>query len=100
AISAPANTESAAAPLDNGEGLPPGNSSLADEKSQRSSNALSSAGPQLLRRSAGASSGPPKQETIELIDPAGADSKTADQTIKQTLQQSLATAAAIYKQTS
>jgi hypothetical protein len=61
---------------------------------------LSSAGPQLLHRSEGASSHSPKQETIELIDPGGAGSKTAEQTVKQTLQQSLATAAAIYKQTS
>jgi beta-lactamase regulating signal transducer with metallopeptidase domain len=100
AISAPANSESADAPIGKDEGLPPGNSGLADEETQHSSKALSSVGPQLLHRSAGASSGPPKQETIELIDPGGADSKTADQTIKQTLQQSLATAAAIYKQTS
>jgi beta-lactamase regulating signal transducer with metallopeptidase domain len=99
-ISAPANSEPVTAPIGNGEGLPPGNSALADEETQHSSNALSSAGPQLLHRSAGASSLPPKQETIELIDPGGADSKTADQKVKQTLQQSLATAAAIYKQTS
>jgi beta-lactamase regulating signal transducer with metallopeptidase domain len=100
ATSAPANSDPAAAPIGQGEGLPPGNSALADEETQHSSKALSSAGPQLLHRSAGASSGPPKQETIELIDPGGPDSKTADQTVKQALQQSLATAAAIYKQTS
>ncbi len=100
AMSAPANIDPAAAPGGTGEGLPTGDSGLADEEAQRSSKTLSSAGPQLLHRSAGASSGAPKQETIELIDPERADSKTADQTIKQTLQQSLETAAAIYKQTS
>ena len=97
-ILAPANSDPAAASI-NGEGLAPGNNGLADEETQPSSQALSSAGPHLLHRAAGASSGPPKQETIELIDPGG-DGKTSDRTIKETLQQSLATAAAIYKQTS
>ena len=88
AISAPANSDLAAVPIGNGEGLPPGNSALADEETLHSSQALSSAGPQLLHRSAGASSGPPKQETIELIDPSGADSKTGrpdDQTDPSTI---------------
>jgi beta-lactamase regulating signal transducer with metallopeptidase domain len=99
-ISAPANSDPAAAPIVDSEALPPGNSALANEETLHSSKGLSYAGPQLLHRPAGASSGPPKQETIELVDPGGADSKTADQKVKQGIQQSLTTAAAIYKQTS
>jgi beta-lactamase regulating signal transducer with metallopeptidase domain len=100
AISAPTNSAAAVAPISNGEAVASGNSALADEETLHSSKALSSAGPQLLHRSAGASSRPAKQETIELIDPGGAESKTGDQKVKQALQQSLATAAAIYKQAS
>ena len=101
AISAAANSNAAGAPVSNGQGLPRGSSALSDTEIVHSSDALNSAGPQLLHRSAGTSSRPAEQETIELIDPGGApDSKTGDQKVQQTLQQSLATAAAIYRRSS
>lgn len=76
-------------------------SALAELETGHSSKQLSAAGPQLLHRPTTPSSNTPKQQTIELIDPGSAtDSKTGNEKAKQALQQSLATAAAIYKRTS